>query len=141
MSRSRSASPARHTCDAVGRQITLTDGNVNTTQIAYDSKGRQSLIHYPLATADTGFDALGFTICEDAGRLLTRVDGNNVTTGYTSGEAGGVSAISGRRPCCSHGSVPIARPSPLLPLIVPLLPLLRFAIGCSSDGEGSHDSA
>jgi hypothetical protein len=53
----------------------LTDGNDHTTLFAYDSKGRLSLLRYPLATADQGYDTVRFTLYDDAGRLLRRIDG------------------------------------------------------------------
>jgi len=59
-----------------------TDGNDHTTRFAYDSKGRLSLIRYPLATADQGYDTVRFTLYDDAGRLLRRIDGRDVVTDY-----------------------------------------------------------
>ena len=67
--------PVAYTYDALYRQISLTDGNDHTTLFAYDSKGRLALIRYPLATADQGYDTVRFTLYDDAGRLLRRIDG------------------------------------------------------------------
>jgi hypothetical protein len=72
--------PVAYTYNALYQQTSLTDGNEQTTLFAYDSKNRPSLIRYPGASADEGYDTIRFTLYDDAGRLLRRIDGRDIVT-------------------------------------------------------------
>ncbi|MCC7492662.1 MAG: RHS repeat protein, partial [Fimbriimonadaceae bacterium] len=75
--------------DALYRQTLLTDGNGHSTIFRYDSKGRLALIRCPLASGDSGADTVRFTLYDDAGRLLRRIDGRDIVTEYDYDEPGG----------------------------------------------------
>ncbi|MBI5834810.1 MAG: RHS repeat protein [Armatimonadetes bacterium] len=81
--------PVAYAYDGLYRVVTLTDGNGNVTRYAYDSNDRLALTRYPGATADTGADTLRQTSYDLAGRLLQRIDGNNLTCNFAYNEAGG----------------------------------------------------
>jgi RHS repeat-associated protein len=76
LSLSGSTEPVTNTYDALYRIKTLTDGNSHITTYAYNSVGFVSSITMP------GSEVTQFTSYDNAGNLLQRVDGNNVTTNY-----------------------------------------------------------
>ncbi len=57
---------------------------------AYDSKNRPSLIRYPGASANEGYHTVRFTLYDDAGRLLRRIDGRDIVTEYEYDDPGGL---------------------------------------------------
>jgi hypothetical protein len=78
--------PVAYTYNALYQQTSLTDGDEQTTLFAFDSKNRPSLIRYPGASADEGYDTIRFTLYDDAGRLLRRIGGRDIVTEYSARE-------------------------------------------------------
>jgi RHS repeat-associated protein len=76
LSVSGSTEPVTNTYDALYRVKTLKDGNNNTTTYAYNNIGLVSSITMP------GGEVTQFPSYDNAGNLLQRIDGNNVTTNY-----------------------------------------------------------
>jgi YD repeat-containing protein len=74
--------------DAAHRVVSLTDGDNHQTTINYNPAGYPSVIHYP------GGDTVQFPSYDGAGRPLTRIDGQGVTTNYQYNDTSGrLSAI------------------------------------------------
>ena len=72
-----------YTYDALYRVKSLTDGNGNTTSYKYDAAtGHLTQVQYPKANTSTGFDEVQMPAYDADGNLLTRLDGNGVTTSY-----------------------------------------------------------
>ncbi len=70
--------------DAAYRLIGIKDGtNLNTTQYLYNTAGYLSQILYPMNSVGQTPDSVSFPSYDNAGHVLTRVDGRNVTTTYT----------------------------------------------------------
>jgi len=84
-----STEPASYTYDALYRQKTLTDGGGHVTSYFYNPAGYLAQVVYPGAGTPTAplsagtKDTTSFTNYDGNGDQLSRVDGNNVTTGYT----------------------------------------------------------
>jgi YD repeat-containing protein len=76
LSVSGSTEPVTNTYDALYRRKTLKDGNNNATTYGYNNLGLVSSITMP------GGEVTQFTSYDNAGNLLQRIDGNNVTTNY-----------------------------------------------------------
>jgi RHS repeat-associated protein len=76
LSVSGSTEPVTNVYDALYRIKTLKDGNNNSTTYAYNSIGLASSITMP------GGEVTQFPSYDNAGNLLQRIDGNNVTTNY-----------------------------------------------------------
>ena len=85
-----STEPVSYTYDALYRLKTLTDGGGHTTSYFYNPAGYPAQIVYPGAQATPPVsplaagsrDTVSFPTYDGAGNLLSRVDGNNVTTSY-----------------------------------------------------------
>jgi RHS repeat-associated protein len=76
-----STEPVSYTYDALYRLKTLKDGKNNQTTYSYNSVGLVSQVQMP------GGETVQFTSYDNAGHLLQRVDGNNVTTNYLYNDA------------------------------------------------------
>lgn len=76
-----STEPVTYAYDALYRLKTLKDGNNNTTTYAYNSIGLPSTITMP------GNEVTQFTSYDNDGKLLQRIDGNNVITNYIYNDA------------------------------------------------------
>jgi RHS repeat-associated protein len=71
-----STEPVTYTYDALYRLKTLKDGNNNQTTYSYDGVGNVSSVQMP------GGETIQFPSHDPSGRVLQRIDGNNVTTNY-----------------------------------------------------------
>ena len=87
-----SAEPVSYTYDALYRLKTLTDGGGHVTSYFYNGAGYLKQIAYPRSTPSTpplspltagSSDTVTFNTYDLNGNVLTRVDGNGVTTTYT----------------------------------------------------------
>ncbi len=74
---SGSLQPATITYDALYRQLSITDGNGNTTHFTYNTAGYRSSITYPAG------DTTQFTSYDPDGNCLQSVDGRGYITNYT----------------------------------------------------------
>ena len=91
LSVSGSTEPVSYTYDALYRMKTLKDAALNTTSYFYNPAGYLAQVVYPGAQATPPTapltpgtrDTTSFTSYDGAGNLLSRTDGNNVTTSYT----------------------------------------------------------
>lgn len=81
LSVSGSVEPVSYTYDALYRKKTLKDGKENETVYSYNNVGRLSQVQMP------GGESVQYTSYDDAGHLLQRIDGNNVTTNYLYNDA------------------------------------------------------
>ncbi len=83
-----STEPVSYTYDALYRLSTLKDAAGNTTSYFYNPSGYLAQVVYPGAGTPTApltagtKDTVSFTSYDGAGNVLSRTDGNNVTTGY-----------------------------------------------------------
>ena len=80
-----STESAFYVYDALYRKTAVKDGNNQSTRFLYGSAGYLYQIVYPGATSTVpgSNDTLTFTQYDNAGHLLQRVDGRNITTNYT----------------------------------------------------------
>ncbi len=84
-----STEPVSYIYDSQYRLKTLTDGGGGTTSYFYNPAGYLAQVVYPGAGTPTApltagtKDTTSFTNYNGAGNVLSRTDGNNVTTGYT----------------------------------------------------------
>jgi len=91
LSASGSTEPVRYAYDALYRLKTLTDGGGHTTSYFYNPAGDTAQVVYPGASstppaaplAAGSYDTTTYPSYDADGNLLSRVDGNNVTTSYT----------------------------------------------------------
>ena len=72
-----STEPQTSVYDALYRMKTLKDGNLNSTNYAYNSAGYISSMVYP------GGDTIQFTSYDALGNILQRIDGRGVVTNFT----------------------------------------------------------
>ena len=86
-----STEPVSYAYDALYRLKTLTDGGGHTTSYFYNAAGYLAQVVYPGAQATPptaplaagSRDTMTFSSYDADGNLLSRVDGNNITTTYT----------------------------------------------------------
>ncbi len=84
-----STEPVSYTYDALYRPKTLTDGGGHTTSYFYNAAGYLAQVVYPGAGTPTAplsagtADTLTYPSYDGAGNVLSRTDGNGVTTTYT----------------------------------------------------------
>ena len=84
-----STEPVSYAYDALYRLSKLTDGGGSTTSYFYNAAGYLAQVVYPGAGTPTAPlsagtpDTVSFPSYDGAGNVLSRTDGNNVTTGYT----------------------------------------------------------
>ncbi len=84
LQRSGSDETVSYQYDACYHTTSLSDGNNHATTYTYDLTGHLTQVQYP------GNQQVHYTSFDPVGRILTRVDGNSVTTNYTYSDAEGM---------------------------------------------------